>query len=149
MEDRSMLAMNSPETVSFSDIALLQMLSSRNHRPNLMIVSEHASLESVVQQLTDVCEAPIWVSRFPGTLDLPTNIKGTLVLGDVDQLMIGQQIRLSVWLARKGSDVQVVSVTRAPMTQLIEEGRFLEGLFFRLNTVVIHATNLGDYCASW
>jgi len=35
------------------------------------------------------------------------------------------------------------------MMQLIEDGRFLEGLFFRLNTVVIRATSLGDYCASW
>jgi len=144
-----MLVMNSPETVSFSDITLLQRLSSRNHRPNLMIVNRHASLESVLQQLTAVCEAPMWVSRFPGTLDLPTDFKGTLVLGDIDQLMIGQQIRLFDWIARKGNDVQVVSVTRAPMMQLIEDGRFLEGLFFRLNTVVIRATNLGEYCASW
>ena len=63
--------------------------------------------------------------------------------------MIGQQIRLFDWLARKGNDVQVVSITGAPMTQLIDEGRFLEGLFFRLNTVVIRATNPGDYYPSW
>lgn len=144
-----MLVMNSPDTESFSDITLLRMLSSRNHRPNLMIVGKRASLESVLQQLTAVCASPIWVCRLPGTLDLQTDIRGTLVLGDIDQLTINQQITLSDWLARKGNEVQVVSVTRAPMTELVADGRFLEGLYFRLNTVVIRATNLADYCASW
>ncbi|MGH9141373.1 MAG: sigma 54-interacting transcriptional regulator [Vicinamibacterales bacterium] len=144
-----MLAMTSPETVSFSDTALLRMLSSRNHRPNLLIENRRASFESVLQQLTEVCEPPTWVCRFPGILDIRRDFKGTLVLGDIDRMTIGQQITLSDWLGRKDSDVQVVSVTRASMTELIEEGRFLEGLFFRLNTVTIRAVSLGDYCAAW
>jgi hypothetical protein len=144
-----MLAMNSPDTVSFSEMSLLRMLSSRNHRPNLMIVNERASLESVLQELTSVCESPLRVCEFPGILVLPTDPRGTLVLGDVDRLTITQQITLSDWLARKGKDLQVVSVTRGPMTELIAEGRFLEGLFFRLNTVVIFATGGGEYRTAW
>jgi sigma-54-interacting transcriptional regulator len=144
-----MLAMNSPETVSFSEMTLLQMLSSRNHRPNLLIVNEQASLESVLQELATVCESPLWVCQFPGTLIFPTETRGTLVLGDVDRLTIAQQITLSDWLSRKAKDLQVVSVTGAPMTELIAEGRFLEGLYFRLNTVVIHASSGGDYRPAW
>ena len=141
--------MNSPETVSFSEMTLLRMLSSRNHRPNLMIVNRRASLESVLQELTTVCELPLRVCQFPGVLILPTDPRGTLVLGNVDRLTVAQQITLSDWLARKGKDVQVVSVTQAPMTDLIDEGRFLEGLYFRLNTVVILATSAGEYHAGW
>jgi hypothetical protein len=143
--NRGMLVLNSIDTESFADIAVLRVLSSHDHRPNLMIVGKQTTLERVVQQLSVVCHPPLWICRLPGTLHLPTDIKGTLVLGNIDQLMIGQQIRLFDWLGRKGHEVQVVSVTGAPMTQLIEQGRFLEGLFFRLNTVVIRATNLGDY----
>jgi DNA-binding NtrC family response regulator len=35
------------------------------------------------------------------------------------------------------------------MTAAIADGLFLEGLFFRLNTVAIQAVNLGDYSAAW
>jgi transcriptional regulator of acetoin/glycerol metabolism len=64
-------------------------------------------------------------------------------------MTIGQQLTLFDWLGRKNDDVQVVSITQAPMAALIEDGLFLEGLFFRLNTVAIQAVNLGDYAAAW
>jgi transcriptional regulator of acetoin/glycerol metabolism len=64
-------------------------------------------------------------------------------------MTLGQQLDLFDWLSRKPADTQVVSVTKAPMTELIEDGRFLEGLYFRLNTVVIRAVNLGAYCAAF
>jgi transcriptional regulator of aromatic amino acid metabolism len=143
-----MLVMNSPDTVTFSEMALLRLLSSRDHRPNLMIVNETATLEDVLHRLTGVVEAPVWFCQFPGSLDLQPNISGTLVLGDIDRMTIDQQIRLSDWLWRRGLDVQVVSVTRASMTELVADGRFLEGLFYRLNTVVIRAISGSDYGAS-
>lgn len=144
-----MLAMTSPHTVSFSDTTLLRMLSSRNHRPNLLIQNSGANLESVLRKLSAVCELPIKVCRFPGILDLEVDGRSTLVLADVDQMTMGQQVMLSDWLGRAGKRVRVVSITRAPMTERITEGLFLEGLFFRLNTVVIRAVNHGAYCASW
>lgn len=144
-----MLVMNSPETTSFSDLALLRMLSSRSHRPNLMVMYKNAPVESVVEQLAPAWEAPIQVRRFPGILDLPPYMYGTLVLADIDQLTIGQQIWLSDWLGRKGNDVQVVSITRAPMDELVFEGRFLEGLFYRLNTVVVREMDDRRYRPSW
>jgi hypothetical protein len=144
-----MLAMNPPETVSFSDTTLLRMLSSRHHRPNLLIENQRASLDGVLQQLTDVCEAPMSVCRFPGVLDLYAETGGTLVLANIDRMTIGQQLTLFDWLGRKGGEIQVVSITRAPMATLIADGLFLEGLFFRLNTVAIRAVNLGDYSAAW
>jgi sigma-54-interacting transcriptional regulator len=144
-----MLAMNPPETVSFSDTTLLRMLSSRRHRPNLLIENKRASLDSVLEQLGAVCESPMAVCRFPGVLDLRAEPGGTLVLANIDRLTISQQLTLFDWLGQKGGDIQVVSITRAPMAGLIADGLFLEGLFFRLNTVAIQAVNLGDYCASW
>jgi transcriptional regulator of aromatic amino acid metabolism len=144
-----MLVMNSPETTSFSDLALLRMLSSRSHRPNLMVRYKQVPVKSVLEQLTPAWEAPIQVRRFPGILDLPPYMYGTLVLADIDQLTISQQIWLSDWLGRKGNDVQIVSITRAPMDELVFEGRFLEGLFYRLNTVVVRETDGRTYQPSW
>jgi hypothetical protein len=148
-EEPRMLAMNRPDTVSFSDSTLLRMLSSRNHRPNLLIENKRATLDSVLDQLGDVCESPISVCRFRGVLDLNVRSGATLVLADIDRMTIGQQLTLFDWLGCKGQDAQVVSITRAPMSTLIADGLFLEGLFFRLNTVTIQAVNLGDYRAAW
>jgi len=141
--------MNPPDTVSFSDSTLLRMLSSRNHRPNLLIENKRASLDSVLNQLGAVCNSAVSVCRFRGVLDLNVKPGGTLVLADVERMTIGQQLTLFDWLGRSGGDVQVVSITRAPMAALIADGLFLEGLFFRLNTVRIQAVNLGDFCAAW
>src|SRR5579864_8479683 len=140
-----MLMMNSPDVGFSQEIALLRTLSAGNDRPNVMVMNTHASVDRVVKQLTTLCQAPIQVCRFPGTLDLASVISGTLVLGDVDRLTIGQQISLSDWLWRARSDVQIVSIARAPMMDLIAEGRFLEGLFYRLNTIVLSTIDGHDF----
>ena len=40
-------------------------------------------------------------------------------------------------------DVQIVSITQAPLLTFVQDGLFLEGLFYRLNTVCILATGAG------
>jgi DNA-binding NtrC family response regulator len=35
--------------------------------------------------------------------------------------------------------VQIVSITSEPLWPLVEQGRFLEGLFYRLNVVTLEA----------
>jgi hypothetical protein len=143
-----MLMMNSPDVGFSAEIAMLRMLSTGKDRPNVMVMNKHASVERVVEQLTAVCQAPIQACRFPGILDLQSVVSGTLVLGDIDRLTIGQQISLSDWLWRSHRDIQVVSITRAPMMELIAEGRFLEGLFYRLNTIVLRTVDGHDFNAS-
>ena len=144
-----MLAMNSFENVSLSEMALLQMLTAHNRQPNLLIVNKGVTFEGVVQRLTAVCKQPLVVCRLPGQLDLQSFVTGTLVLGNVDRLTVGQQITLFDWLSRKGNRVQVVSVTTTRMTELVAQGRFLEGLFYRLNTVVIQTLKGRVPVISW
>jgi transcriptional regulator of aromatic amino acid metabolism len=144
-----MLMMNSTDVGSSSEFALLRMLNQGKDRPNVMVMNKQICPERVVEQLTEVCESPVQVSRFPGTLDLSSVISGTLLLADIDQLTIGQQISLSDWLSHTRKDVQVVSITRASMTELIAEGRFLEGLFYRLNTIVLRTIDGHDFNQSW
>ena len=144
-----MLMMNSPDIGFSAEIAMLRMLSGGKDRPNVMVMNKHASVERVVEQLTTVCQAPIQVCRFPGLLDLSSIVGGTMVLADIDQLTIGQQISLSDWLWGSRNDIQVVSIARAPMMELIAEGRFLEGLFYRLNTIVLRTVDGHDFNATW
>ena len=142
--------MNSPDFVCLSEMVLLRSLTSRNHRPNLLILSEDATLDGVLQQLRLVCESPMRVCRLPGTLDLDAcGRSGTLVLHDVAHLTIRQQIALFDWLERERDDVQVVSVTREAIADRVSDGQFLDGLFYRLNTVSVRATSGRRPTASW
>ena len=52
-----------------------------------------------------------------------------------------QQIALYDWLSTKGSEAQVVSMTASQMLPLVQAGQFLEGLFYRLNTISTVAAN--------
>ncbi len=135
-----MVVMNSPDFVSFSEMSLLRSLTSRQHRPNLLVVCSDPMFEGVLDQLRLVCQPPFHLCQLPGALALPSCGSGTLVLHDVAELTVRQQIALSDWLDRRRGDTQVVSVTQARIGDRIRDGQFLEGLFYRLNTVHVRAT---------
>ncbi len=80
---------------------------------------------------------------------------GTIFLDEIGELPIGTQARLLRVLEagefiRVGSskvqktDVRVVAATNVDLHKLIDEGRFREDLFYRLNTVPIHVPPLRE-----
>jgi hypothetical protein len=136
----------SPDFITFSEMPLLS--SATGHaganavvRPNLLVVCTGTSIGDVADELRQLCIQPCLSCRLPGALHLPwPEMAGTLLLHDVAQLTIAQQIALSDWLGQRRGGMQVVSVTQAPLPALVQDGLFLEGLFYRLNTVTVRAT---------
>ena len=55
-------------------------------------------------------------------------------------MSIGQQMRLFDWLPATPNTPQVVSISSVPLRPLVDDGRFLEGLFYRLNVIYLDAT---------
>jgi transcriptional regulator of acetoin/glycerol metabolism len=136
-----MTVVNSPNFVSFSDMELLRALTSSERRPNLMVDCTGGGAEdAVIAQLHLICAGPFRRCRLPGPLELPSDASGTLLLHDVAALTIGQQVALFDWLQRRRGSMQVVSITEQRLIGLVCNGRFLEGLFYRLNTISITAT---------
>ncbi|HEY7291960.1 MAG TPA: sigma 54-interacting transcriptional regulator [Vicinamibacterales bacterium] len=119
---------------------LLRTLTTCERRPNLLVDCVDGAADGVLEQLRALCPAPFHYRPLPGGLDLPIDAHGTLVLHEVGALTIAQQVELFDWLQhhRRGS-MQVVSVTARRLMSLVCEGRFLEGLFYRLNTISITA----------
>jgi Sigma-54 interaction domain len=134
-----MIVMNAPD-LRLSDMPLLQSLTVRRQRPNLWVVADDGPSEALLAHVVAVCESPIYVCRLPGALELPVWGSGTLVLHDIDRLTIRQQINLMDWLRQARGRVQVVSIARGSMLDLIANGRFLEGLYYRLNTLSVRAS---------
>jgi Sigma-54 interaction domain len=135
-----MMLVHTPDFVSFSEVPLLQSFTSAKHRPNLLILCDNAAPGAVISQLQDLCAPPFHRIALPGPLDLPAICQGTLLLNDVSELTLAQQIALYDWIGQGRRDVQIVSVTRAPLPSFVPDGRFLECLFYRLNTVFVVAT---------
>ncbi|OFV90834.1 MAG: hypothetical protein A3G76_06320 [Acidobacteria bacterium RIFCSPLOWO2_12_FULL_65_11] len=125
--------------VSFSEAKWLRSLLSQERRPNLLVLCRGVEIESVVTSLTGLCARPVCARLLPVGRYLPSQRSGTLLLGDVAALTPSQQIELYDWMSGRPADLQVVSVTSVPLLPLVENGRFLEGLFYRLNVVSVVA----------
>jgi hypothetical protein len=133
---------SAPDYISFSEASVLGSWTSSENRPNVLVVCHDARVDAVIAHLRDHCMAPCHICHLPGRLDLPGFETGTVLVHDVAGLTISQQIALSDWIERRRSKVQVLSVTRAPLLSLVQDGQFLEGLFYRLNTVTVRATRI-------
>jgi hypothetical protein len=130
-------AVHSGDFVSCSEPVWLQSLTVREPRPNLLIWCPDVDTESVVRRLIQMCTPPIHVG-LPDRWELPSRSVRTLLLHDVAALTVVQQVELFDWVSDHVGITQVISVSSAPLHPLVEDGRFLEGLFYRLN--VVHVT---------
>jgi hypothetical protein len=130
-------AVHSGHFASCSEPVWLQSLTVREPRPNLLIWCPGVDTGSVVHRLIQMCRPPIHVC-LPDRWELPSRRVGTLLLHDVAALTVVQQIELFDWVSDHVGITQVISVSSAPLHPLVEDGRFLEGLFYRLN--VVHVT---------
>jgi transcriptional regulator of acetoin/glycerol metabolism len=134
-----MPVVNSPDLVSFSDVDLLRTLTSSERRCNLLVDCVDHPVEDVLAQLSALCTGPFHTCVLPGPLRLPTTGNGTLLVHDLAALTVAQQVTLFDWLQYQRHACQVISVTQKRLVDMICDGRFLEGLFYRLNTVSVTA----------
>jgi hypothetical protein len=141
--------MCSPYEVSLSDMALLRSLTGLGRRPNLLIVCPERDVPSASDWIRDLLGPPFSLCVLPGPLDLPASGRTTLFLHDIAALTLSQQVTLHDWLSTRGREVQVVSMTGAQMLPLVETGRFLKGLFYRLNTISMVAGSAGPAPTRW
>jgi transcriptional regulator of acetoin/glycerol metabolism len=114
-------------------------MNLRGARPSLLLNCSDAEVSQVAAELIKRCEAPLHRVSLPGRLDLPSTFHGTLLLTRLEEMSIEQQITLFDWMTRAQCRVQVVSIATTRIDGLVKEGRFLEGLFYRLNIVQLEA----------
>jgi hypothetical protein len=108
-------------------------------RPNVLVTGLPDAVEQSLAALMPHLDVPMcdWT---PDVLQRrPGEIK-TLVIHDVDALSAEQQGALAAWLDRPAiRRTQVVSTTNAPLFPRVAAGLFLEGLYYRLNMLVLGA----------
>lgn len=101
---------------------------------NLLLVGPQRQTEYVIRTLLPAGTATAWQPGEPLTL-----LEGvsTLLLRNVDQLPLDEQRRLASWLEERSVTIQVVSTASAPLIEEVEEGRFRDDLYYRLNAIYV------------
>jgi len=133
------ITMRATDFPCFADPNLMMSLLTKGHRPALLVNCNGRGADAVATSMLSWCAAPVHLVRLPGVLDLPLARYGTLVVADAAALTLPQQIELHDWLNAGRGSVQIVSIASEPLWPLVEQGRFLEGLFYRLNVVTLEA----------
>jgi len=106
------------------------------HRANALVVGSAPSTEAVLLALEPLLLDPLTLWQPASPLTLPER-GGTLVMRNVGQLSATAQATLVEWFGRDTFDTQVISTSPVPLYPLVEQGRFSDTLYYRLNTVYV------------
>ena len=126
-----------PQSIRAEDDWLRAIVSEDRHL-NVLVHCPDLPMASVIAEIGELCGRPVWTSLVP-VLQLPEHDGETLVIGDISMMSLLQQVELHEWLDRFGGTAQVLSFSSVPLWPLVERGRFLAGLFYRLNVVTVTA----------
>ena len=102
---------------------------------NFLVYCPEAELPQTVRALEAWCAPAVHSCALPGTLNLPREHAGTLLLTRLEAILPDQQVTLFNWMTRMHASTRVVSVATAPIDRLVRQGHFLEDLFYRLNVL--------------
>ena len=105
-------------------------------RVNLLLIGVEPEMWQPLQdQLSDLAEPIVTWSHgqpFPSATET-----ATLILHEVDRLSSDDQRQLLEWLEPSGRCVRVISTTSAPLYPRVEADKFIDMLYYRLNTVTL------------
>ena len=111
--------------------------SVRTRRCNVLLVGAPEATAAALSLLRPHLREPI-VRTLPGVpLDLERGMNGTVVLEAVSELGAEDQSRMLRWLDETNDRAQTISTTTTPLFPLVVRGLFDEGLYYRLNSVLL------------
>ena len=125
--------------VYLTDWPLVRDLVGRHPKPNFLVVGQHVSVERVALALAERIPmvVPVNVTEVP--LALPQKAERACLLWDVAAMSCSQQHHLLRWMTECNNCVQIISVASEPLWPLVVRGRFLDALYYMLNTVIVQA----------
>lgn len=116
----------------------------KRQHPNILLIGPAAFALAAMKSIEPVVPQPIVSWRPHEARGVPSGSFGTLVIHRVDTADPEQQQQLCEWFNVRPQHVQVVSTALAPLYPFVEEGSFLEALYYRLNHVCLIADRPQD-----
>lgn len=105
-------------------------------RPNVLVIQPDPQQRSLtVNAVLERTREPVWRCQ-NSPLCLPPEAVGTLVVSDASVLTLAEQRELLAW-AEGHRDTQIVTSSAIPLFPAVAAGTFLDGLYYRLNVVLL------------
>jgi hypothetical protein len=112
----------------------------RDRQPNVLIVGSDLAVDAVLAEIQPFLQTPVTSIdvEVGSALQMPAGSHGgTVIVRHLDVLDAKGQRSLAEWLATRSGFVQVIATSAAPLLPLVEQGRFSDVLYYRLNTLYI------------
>jgi len=116
----------------------------KRQHPNILVVGPAAFVHAALRSIEPLVPQPIVSWRPYETREVPVESYATLVIHRIDTADADQQRQLCEWFDTRPRHVQVVSTTVAPLYPFVQNGTFLEALYYRLNHVSLISERLRD-----
>lgn len=115
---------------------------ARLTRTNLLVVGDDEVVASLITSLWPSLAPPVFLRQRGERFQLsPTSPPvATIVVYDVDTLTPHEQRALYHWMAGNGR-TRVVSTASKSLQPMLHAGAFSEGLYYRLNVVMLDLTS--------
>jgi hypothetical protein len=113
---------------------------THSSRPNGLLIGSSERTLAILRRLEEVLPGAVvhWPrDGEPWKAPLPPS---TVVLHQVTALSADDQQALLAWLSDDGVRVQVIALDSRPVHPFVEQGAFLEALYYRINWVVVNAS---------
>ena len=105
-------------------------------RANAIVVGNEDAVLGVWTAVWPTLQKPIvWVEA--DRLSLPRHSSGTLILQGADALSASAQQWVFDWLDQDARATRVLTTTTHSLFPLVENGSFLEALYYRLNMLLL------------
>jgi hypothetical protein len=114
-------------------------------RVNLLLIGIDGGVWNILETLLPELHEPI-VAWAPGQrLTLPpVSRTGTMILHEVGGLSLDDQRRLLEWSERAAGLAQIICTSSSPLLPRVKAGTFLDVLYYRLNTISVDVTTIGE-----
>jgi hypothetical protein len=106
-------------------------------RPNILLIGPTSFTHAALTQIEPLVTQPIVAWHPQETPSVPDGSYGTLLIHRLELADSDQQAQLCEWFDTRPCHIQVVSTSLAPLFTFVQEGTFLETLYYRLNHVCL------------
>jgi len=107
------------------------------YRPNVLVIGSAGHQRQVLRLLSAAASGtPFQIWPLDNRDRSPQRI-GTVIIRDAADLDAEQQSRINDWLGSRTEATQMISFSERPVYPLVEQGAFLNELYYQLNSVVI------------
>jgi hypothetical protein len=104
----------------------------------VLLIGADTDVERATQIITasELGEIAVW----PAAESRELSSEGmTILVRDAASLSADEQERLNRWLGERSGAVRVIATSSVPLYDLVEQRRFLEPLYYRINVVCLDA----------